>query len=95
MEPAGVVVDEPPDATAVNTPVRGASLADLTARMGHDSPDAAMIYQHATRQKLQYSGCVDLQRRLASHAHYTMRGTTGAYSENCSSSQHQGRRLTI
>ena len=28
----------------------GASLADLMARMGHDSPDAAMIYQHATRQ---------------------------------------------
>jgi integrase len=28
----------------------GASLRDLMARMGHDSPDAASIYQHATRQ---------------------------------------------
>jgi integrase len=28
----------------------GASLRDLMARMGHDSPDAALIYQHATRQ---------------------------------------------
>jgi hypothetical protein len=27
-----------------------ASLADLMARMGHDSPAAAMIYQHASRQ---------------------------------------------
>ncbi|MCW2858889.1 MAG: site-specific integrase, partial [Actinoallomurus sp.] len=27
----------------------GASLADLKARMGHDSDRAAMIYQHATR----------------------------------------------
>jgi integrase len=26
----------------------GASLRDLVARMGHDSPAAAMIYQHAT-----------------------------------------------
>jgi hypothetical protein len=26
----------------------GASLADLKARMGHDSARAAMIYQHAT-----------------------------------------------
>jgi integrase len=26
----------------------GASLRDLMARMGHDSPAAAMIYQHAT-----------------------------------------------
>jgi integrase len=26
----------------------GASLRDLMARMGHDSSDAAMIYQHAT-----------------------------------------------
>jgi integrase len=26
----------------------GTSLRDLMARMGHDSPDAAMIYQHAT-----------------------------------------------
>lgn len=28
----------------------GASLRDLMARMGHDSPSAALIYQHATRQ---------------------------------------------
>jgi hypothetical protein len=28
----------------------GVSLRDLMARMGHDSPDAALIYQHATRQ---------------------------------------------
>jgi hypothetical protein len=48
-EPADVVVDEPSYATAVNTPEHGVSL-DLTARMGHDSPDATMIYQHATRQ---------------------------------------------
>ncbi|MEU5860067.1 hypothetical protein ABZ815_02765 [Nonomuraea sp. NPDC047529] len=27
----------------------GASLADLKARMGHDSDRAALIYQHATR----------------------------------------------
>jgi hypothetical protein len=49
-EPAGVIVDEPSDATAINTSECGASLADLMARMGHDSPDAAMTYQHATRQ---------------------------------------------
>ena len=28
----------------------GASLRDLMARMGHDSPAAALIYQHATRE---------------------------------------------
>lgn len=28
----------------------GASLADLKARMGHDSDRAALIYQHATRE---------------------------------------------
>ena len=28
----------------------GASLADLKARMGHDSARAAMIYQHATAE---------------------------------------------
>jgi integrase len=28
----------------------GASLRDLMARMGHDSPDAALIYQYATRR---------------------------------------------
>jgi hypothetical protein len=28
----------------------GASLADLKARMGHDSARAAMIYQHATEE---------------------------------------------
>jgi integrase len=28
----------------------GASLRDLMARMGHDSPDAALIYQHATSE---------------------------------------------
>jgi integrase len=28
----------------------GASLADLKARMGHDSARAAMIYQHATQE---------------------------------------------
>jgi len=28
----------------------GASLADLKARMGHDSARAAMIYQHATSE---------------------------------------------
>jgi integrase len=28
----------------------GASLRDLMARMGHDSPDAALIYQHATAE---------------------------------------------
>jgi hypothetical protein len=49
-KPAGVVVDEPSDATAVNAPERGASLAKLMARMSHDSPDAAIVYQHATRQ---------------------------------------------
>ncbi len=27
----------------------GASLADLKARMGHDSDRAALIYEHATR----------------------------------------------
>lgn len=27
----------------------GASLKDLMTRMGHDSPAAALIYQHATR----------------------------------------------
>jgi integrase len=27
----------------------GATLADLNARMGHDSARAALIYQHATR----------------------------------------------
>lgn len=34
----------------------GASLADLKARMGHDSDRAALIYQHATR---------DADRRIA------------------------------
>jgi integrase len=29
----------------------GASLADLMARMGHGSARAAMIYQHATKQR--------------------------------------------
>jgi hypothetical protein len=48
-EPADVVVGEPSDGTAVNTAERDASLADLMARMGHDSPDAAMIYQRETR----------------------------------------------
>ena len=28
----------------------GASLKDLMTRMGHDSPAAALIYQHATRE---------------------------------------------
>ncbi len=28
----------------------GASLRDLMARMGHDSPRAALIYQHASRE---------------------------------------------
>ncbi len=28
----------------------GASLADLKARIGHDSARAAMIYQHATEE---------------------------------------------
>lgn len=28
----------------------GASLRDLMARMGHDSPQAAMIYQHASSE---------------------------------------------
>jgi integrase len=34
----------------------GASLADLKARMGHDSDRATLIYQHATR---------DADRRIA------------------------------
>jgi integrase len=34
----------------------GAGLADLKARMGHDSDRAALIYQHATR---------DADRRIA------------------------------
>jgi hypothetical protein len=49
-KPAGVVVDEPSYATAVNTPERDANLAALMARMGHDSPHATTIYQRATRQ---------------------------------------------
>ena len=28
----------------------GSSLKDLMSRMGHDSPAAALIYQHATRE---------------------------------------------
>jgi hypothetical protein len=31
--------------------------------------------RRAAGQKLQYAGCVELQRRLAPHAHYAMRGT--------------------
>ncbi|MCC5580041.1 site-specific integrase [Microtetraspora sp. AC03309] len=46
----------------------GGSLADLKARMGHDSDRAALIYQHATRdadQKIAdaLSGRVEAERR--------------------------------
>jgi hypothetical protein len=45
----------------------GASLRDLMTRMGHDSPRAAMIYQHATTVEDQaianrLSGLVDAHR---------------------------------
>ena len=36
------------DRTLPVTSTPGASLRDLMTRMGHDSPRAAMIYQHAT-----------------------------------------------
>lgn len=43
----------------------GASLADLKARMGHDSARAAMIYQHATAEADRVIADA-LDRRIAS-----------------------------
>ena len=33
--------------------MRGASLREMTARMGHDSTRAALIYQHSTTERQQ------------------------------------------
>lgn len=45
----------------------GASLRDLMARMGHDSPAAALIYQHSSRAADQAIAAA-LDARLAKHA---------------------------
>ena len=55
----------------------GTSLRDLMARMGHDSPQAALIYQHATAQADRaiadaLSAQVEEERR---NARKTTRGT--------------------
>jgi integrase len=52
----------------------GASLADLMARMGHGSARAALIYQHATKQRDAtiadaLSVSIDLERDRARNGH--------------------------
>ncbi len=60
----------------------GASLADLMARMGHGSARAAMIYQHATRQRDKsiadaLSGRIAKARNRARSGHAAGRGCDG------------------
>jgi adenylosuccinate lyase len=43
--------DEPEVGAAQLAATTGATLKELMARLGHSSPRAAMIYQHATRDR--------------------------------------------